>query len=295
MDSDIPKQYYPTIKQSFGLILKLIGITILLGIPFGILSMILEASGLDKKYIDNIGYNILYIILFIILTKSGLDQIKKTGRPNYQLKFNKIKIKTIIISILVLISGIFIIEPVENLIPMPDAFRDYMQKFIQPNFFSFLEIVVTAPILEELFFRGIILEGFLKNYSPKKAIIWSAVIFGLAHLNPWQAIGATLIGILIGWIYWRTKSLLPGIFIHFTNNLLVFILTFTTDSNVDSFYELFNNWMIYGIVFLIALGIFIGGIYLLEKNLDSTYPNSEITDDEQTLQKQEAFLHLPTE
>lgn len=295
MDSDIPKQYYPTIKQSFGLILKLIGITILLGIPFGILSMILEASGLDKKYIDNIGYNILYIILFIILTKSGLDQIKKTGRPNYQLKFNKIKIKTIIISILVLISGIFIIEPVENLIPMPDAFRDYMQKFIQPNFFSFLEIVVTAPILEELFFRGIILEGFLKNYSPKKAIIWSAVIFGLAHLNPWQAIGATLIGILIGWIYWRTKSLLPGIFIHFTNNLLVFILTFTTDSNVDSFYELFNNWMIYGIVFLIALGIFIGGIYLLERNLDSTYPNSEITDDEQTLQKQEAFLHLPTE
>ena len=295
MDSDIPKQYYPTIKQSFGLILKLIGITILLGIPFGILSMILEASGLDKKYIDNIGYNILYIILFIILTKSGLDQIKKTGRPNYQLKFNKIKIKTIIISILVLISGIFIIEPVENLIPMPDAFRDYMQRFIQPNFFSFLEIVVTAPILEELFFRGIILEGFLKNYSPKKAIIWSAVIFGLAHLNPWQAIGATLIGILIGWIYWRTKSLLPGIFIHFTNNLLVFILTFTTDSNVDSFYELFNNWMIYGIVFLIALGIFIGGIYLLEKNLDSTYPNSEITDDEQTLQKQEAFLHLPTE
>ena len=295
MDSDIPKQYYPTIKQSFGLILKLIGITILLGIPFGILSMILEAFNLDEKYIDNIGYLIFDIILFIILIKSGLDQIKKTGQPNYHLKFNKITFKTLLISLLILFSGTFMADPLENLIPMPDAFQDYMLKFIQPNILSFLQIVVAAPILEELFFRGIILEGFLKNYSPKKAIIWSAVIFGLAHLNPWQAIGAILIGILIGWISWKTKSLLPGIFIHFTNNLLVFTLTFTTDSNIDSFYELFNNWMIYGIVFLIALGIFIGGIYLLKKDLNSTYPDSEITDDGQTLLTQEAFLHSPTE
>lgn len=170
------------------------------------------------------------------------------------------------ILLVVLISVIFITEPLDYLIPMPDAFRDFMLKLLQPNIFSLLSVAIAAPILEELLFRGIILEGFLRNYSPQKAIIWSAVIFGLAHLNPWQAFGAIAIGLLIGWLYWKTDSLLPGIFLHFANNLLAYLLTFSIDSTIDSFYMLINNWVIYGIIFVIALGILTGGIYLLNKN-----------------------------
>ena len=93
---------------------------------------------------------------------------------------------------------------------------------IQPNISSFLTILIAAPLLEEVFFRGILLEGFLKNYSPAKAITWSALIFGMVHLNPWQAIGATVDGLLIGWLYWRTNSLIPGLIIHMFNNLIGF-------------------------------------------------------------------------
>ena len=79
-------------------------------------------------------------------------------------------------------------------------------------------VVVAAPVLEELLLRGIILDGLLKIYSPKKAIIWSALFFGFFHLNPWQFIPAFALGLFMGWIYYRTRSLMTTIFIHFVAN-----------------------------------------------------------------------------
>lgn len=266
MNSEIQNQYYPSIKQSAGLILKMTLLSIPVAIPFVLLSLFLKYLKPDATQIDSIIFLLMYIAVLVIVIRIGLSSFRETNQSDYRLKFRKISLKTMAILLVVLISAIFITEPLDYLIPMPDAFRDFMLKLLQPNIFSFLSVAVAAPILEELLFRGIILEGFLRNYSPQKAIIWSAVIFGLAHLNPWQAFGAIAIGLLIGWLYWKTDSLLPGIFLHFANNLLAYLLTFSINSTFESFYMLINNWVIYGIIFGIALGILTGGIYLLNKN-----------------------------
>ena len=266
MNSEIQNQYYPSIKQSAGLILKMTLLSIPVAIPFVLLSLFLKYLKPDATQIDSIIFLLMYIAVLVIVIRIGLSSFRETNQSDYRLKFRKISLKTMAILLVVLISAIFITEPLDYLIPMPDAFRDFMLKLLQPNIFSFLTVAVAAPILEELLFRGIILEGFLRNYSPQKAIIWSAVIFGLAHLNPWQAFGAIAIGLLIGWLYWKTDSLLPGIFLHAANNFLAFSLMFTIDSTIDSFYMLINNWVIYGIIFVIALVILTGGIYLLNKN-----------------------------
>jgi hypothetical protein len=266
MNSEIQNQYYPSIKQSAGLILKMTLLSIPVAIPFVLLSLFLKYLKPDATQIDSIIFLLMYIAVLVIVIRIGLSSFRETNQSDYRLKFRKISLKTMAILLVVLISAIFITEPLDYLIPMPDAFRDFMLKLLQPNIFSFLSVAVAAPILEELLFRGIILEGFLRNYSPQKAIIWSAVIFGLAHLNPWQAFGAIAIGLLIGWLYWKTDSLLPGIFLHFANNLLAYLLTFSINSTFESFYMLINNWVIYGIIFGIALGILMGGIYLLNKN-----------------------------
>jgi len=266
MNSEIQNQYYPSIKQSAGLILKMTLLSIPVAIPFVLLSLFLKYLKPDATQIDSIIFLLMYIAVLVIVIRIGLSSFRETNQSDYRLKFRKISLKTMAILLVVLISAIFITEPLDYLIPMPDAFRDFMLKLLQPNIFSFLSVAVAAPILEELLFRGIILEGFLRNYSPQKAIIWSAVIFGSAHLNPWQAFGAIAIGLLIGWLYWKTDSLLPGIFLHAANNFLAFSLMFTIDSTIDSFYMLINNWVIYGIIFVIALVILTGGIYLLNKN-----------------------------
>ena len=45
----------------------------------------------------------------------------------------------------------------------------------------------------------------------------SAAIFGLAHANVAQFVNALLLGLLLGWMYYRTKSLVPGILLHWVN------------------------------------------------------------------------------
>ena len=87
------------------------------------------------------------------------------------------------------------------------------------NPFGVLTIALLAPILEELLFRGAIqgrLQDTLKN--PRKAIIISSLIFGVVHMNPAQILFAFILGMLFGWLYYRTGSLLPGIVGHVLNN-----------------------------------------------------------------------------
>ena len=72
------------------------------------------------------------------------------------------------------------------------------------GFLMYFQTLITAPIFEELLFRGIILNGLLNKYknSSKKAIIYSAMVFGLVHLNIPQGIHAFIGGIILGSIYY---------------------------------------------------------------------------------------------
>ena len=71
----------------------------------------------------------------------------------------------------------------------------------------FVQTVIIAPVFEETIYRGIILNGMLKKYSPKKAIIVSSLIFGLIHLNLPQGLNAFVLGLIIATVYYYTRSL----------------------------------------------------------------------------------------
>lgn len=116
-----------------------------------------------------------------------------------------------------------ITSPILNLMPVPE----FMQKVFnelgkRTGIFGFLTIAIAAPVLEELIFRGIILDGLLKTYSPLKSIVFSSVLFGIVHLNPWQFVSAFIIGLFSGWVYYKTKKLTLSIMIHAVNNLFAF-------------------------------------------------------------------------
>ena len=87
-----------------------------------------------------------------------------------------------------------------------------------------LNACIFAPIGEEICFRGIILGGLLKTRCrPWLAILVSAIIFASFHGFGANFVTAMLFGILAGWLYWRTGSIIPGIIIHITNNSLTAI------------------------------------------------------------------------
>ena len=87
-----------------------------------------------------------------------------------------------------------------------------------------LNACIFGPIMEEICFRGLILEGLLKTRCrPWLAILISALLFALLHGLGANFVTAMLFGILVGWLYWRTGSIIPGIIIHITNNSLTAI------------------------------------------------------------------------
>lgn len=90
-------------------------------------------------------------------------------------------------------------------------------------------ILIVAPIMEELIFRGIILKGFCTNYPPSKAIIISAIIFGFVHGKPLQIWGAIIIGLFLGYIYYKTQSIGITIVLHFSANLSAILTTYLTN------------------------------------------------------------------
>ena len=100
-----------------------------------------------------------------------------------------------------------------------ESFMEVMGKMIGGKFWSsFLLAAIFAPIFEEWLCRGMVLRGLLTKMKPGWAIVVSALFFALIHLNPWQALNAFIIGVIMGYIYYKTGSLWLTMLVHFVNN-----------------------------------------------------------------------------
>lgn len=126
-----------------------------------------------------------------------------------------------------------------------DFFTKLMEQLTDDPVVMIITAVICAPIFEEIVFRGIIQKGLInKGIKPVNAIIIASVIFGLVHANPWQFVGAVLLGCVLGLVYYKTKSLLLAMLLHGFNNLCSTILIVYTKN--ESFADAFKipEWMI---------------------------------------------------
>lgn len=92
------------------------------------------------------------------------------------------------------------------------------------NRWGYLSIGLLAPLVEEMVFRGAILRSLLRQQPVWVAVAISSLLFAVAHLNPAQMPHAFVVGLLLGWMYWRTGSILPGLAYHWTNNTVAYVL-----------------------------------------------------------------------
>jgi membrane protease YdiL (CAAX protease family) len=134
---------------------------------------------------------------------------------------------------LVCLCGMVVVSEIDTLfrmLPLPEWLRMFMElvdrtilDMMRKDFpMAVVATVVMAPLTEELFFRGLLLFGFLPRYGVPRGIFLSALIFAVAHFTPNQLTTALLAGILLGWLFARTGSLWPPILAHaFVNGLSV--------------------------------------------------------------------------
>ena len=78
--------------------------------------------------------------------------------------------------------------------------------------------VIFAPIVEEIFFRGFLFQGFRQRYGWIGGLLISAVIFAAAHFDLVAFLPTFLLGALLAYIYPRSNSVWPGIILHILNN-----------------------------------------------------------------------------
>lgn len=105
----------------------------------------------------------------------------------------------------------------------------WFDSMVDGSLVTLVSVCVLAPVLEETLFRGLLLRGFLLRYPPSTAIVHSAAVFGLAHFNVYQFCAAFLIGLILGEIYRRHRSLLPCILLHGAYNASVLWLSTPDD------------------------------------------------------------------
>ena len=138
---------------------------------------------------------------------------------------------------------------------------------------GYVAVGILAPLAEEVVFRGAILRTLLGIMSKKNhwvAIMISAAIFGIVHANLAQFINALLMGLILGWMYYRTKSLVPGILLHWVNNTMAYVLSNIMPQSDGKLIDLFHGdekTMYYAVGFSLCIMIpsFIQMIIRLKK------------------------------
>lgn len=104
----------------------------------------------------------------------------------------------------------------------PQAGRVIVVKLVASHWYGWLAGVFIMPVVEELVFRAILIEIFIKKFRWSVAVTLAAVIFGLSHGDTAQAVVVTIFGIIFGTAYVRTKSLLPSLIGHVLLNAQAF-------------------------------------------------------------------------
>lgn len=86
-------------------------------------------------------------------------------------------------------------------------------------------LAVGAPLVEELFFRGLLLRSLVRWANPVVGVIGSGILFGLAHFEPLQFAGLALFGVILGAVAWRLERLGPTVAAHMSFNAVAVLST----------------------------------------------------------------------
>ena len=175
------------------------------------------------KNFEILGWTMLLGYLFISILYFGKRYVKLSfGRIEKHMVWPMVGISVLVATAysFILVSVLNLID-IEHLIPKEiESVREGIKSLPQGTA-GLLCCCILVPIVEEIGFRGIFLDGLLKSRCrPWVAIIITALLFGVLHGYAVKSIICMAMGIIVGWLYWRTDSVIPGIIFHVVNNSL---------------------------------------------------------------------------
>jgi ABC-2 type transport system permease protein/sodium transport system permease protein len=91
-----------------------------------------------------------------------------------------------------------------------------------------LGYALIPAVFEELFFRGYLFSALRAHTGPATTVLGSAALFGLFHLFSGlsQAVSATFMGLVLGWLCWQSRSVIPGLVVHALHDGFIMMVSY---------------------------------------------------------------------
>jgi membrane protease YdiL (CAAX protease family) len=148
------------------------------------------------------------------------------------LRWNGVSGQVLVSTILIGLALVVLLDEMDRLVnlffPMPEELQDALTRlFTLKTWVDYLivglGVVVIAAICEESLFRGFMQVSFEAQGSVTRAVLFTALLFALAHFNPWWMVQILILGVFLGFFSWRSASTIPGMIIHGLNNGLALL------------------------------------------------------------------------
>lgn len=207
-------------------------------------------------------YNALTFLVTMSLTLAGFLLYRNRRRgPGVVAHFSARGLNPILLlwGVILILASSVVLEPLMQLLPeVPNVYGR--------GFWTLMTVMVMAPLFEETIFRGVLLESVRARYGAVAALLIPAVMFGVIHIHPALVLNATVMGLVLGFIYLRSDSLWSTIILHAINNGIAYLLLLCGVQNLQ-LNELIASPTLYTVVYIVALVVFGASGYMVYRVL----------------------------
>ncbi len=269
---------------------------------FGVITLVSVDVGTSvfDIQVEILGISTIIVEFLFFLVPSCLYILYKRKNIKYILRINKISIGNVLIIMLMMLFAIPVIGLVNYMIqllintigrPLPNPIPEI--KTISELIMGIIVIALTPAICEEVMARGVFMRAY-ERYGVRTALTVAAVLFSIMHRNIQTFIPIFLMGLLLGYVVYRTNSIIAGMIAHFTNNAFSTIVAFAVSklqklmgTEINEIQtaalpqmDMMASLFLLGIV--ISSGIIFAGLFtLFRHNTEKTVRKSELSNIEQ--------------
>lgn len=184
----------------------------------------------------------LFLLEILIIIPAIIFAVKNNYSVIHIFRLHKVNFKIILISIMIGLAFTIVSDEIDRMIniffPMPEELLNAITEALK--FHTLLDFIIitfsavfVAAIVEEMLFRGFVQTSLENHFDITKAVMSTALLFVILHLNPWWSIQVMIFGIILGVIAWKSDSIIPSIIIHAINNSIALLITNINPKNID--------------------------------------------------------------
>lgn len=208
--------------------------------------------GAELRFVVSTASVMLLTIIGVVI----YDRVVCHRKQKTMLRFAGFNPIALLWGLLLIVSMSVVMAPLMRL--LPDVNRN-----VPDGVLPVVYVVLVAPILEEILFRGKLFSVLRSTMSPTSATLLSALLFGVMHANVAVSLEAFFVGVVLSYIYILKGSLFAPILLHVMNNVVAYVMMSFSyqDRTIEDY---IGDLPIFSTIYIVASAItFLGVVHVI--------------------------------